>query len=130
MIYLFIFILIGIIAIWIDDNVGEFAWSFFFLATGCLFAHLIYTYNTDPEWIKDRADREAAVLEKRRADEQPRVIREVDGCKVYAFLSADRWHYFTRCKDMTTTETSWEECRMSGKTRTCETKTEAVVVAK
>lgn len=55
-----------------------------------------------------RAEAQAA------ADMQPRVIREVDGCKVYAFKSGDRWHYFTRCADQTTTESSYDV--RSGKT--------------
>ena len=36
------------------------------------------------------------------ADAQPRVIREIDGCKVYAFKS-NGWHYFTRCPSSTST---------------------------
>lgn len=76
------------------------------------------------EWYK-RDERERA--EKERREQTPHVIREADGCKVYAFKSGDRYHYFTRCKNSkTSTESSWEECRQSGKTRTCETKTETI----
>lgn len=38
---------------------------------------------------------------------QPHVIREVDGCKVYTFKSGDRYHYFTKCGNITTTESSY-----------------------
>jgi hypothetical protein len=58
------------------------------------------------DWSKQVvADREA----QERADATPHVIREADGCKVYAFKSGD-WHYFTRCSDGTvTTERNWSE---------------------
>ncbi|MFP3686296.1 hypothetical protein SB847_21565, partial [Bacillus sp. SIMBA_026] len=46
------------------------------------------------------------------ADAKPHVIREADGCKVYAFKAGDNWHYFTRCGDGTvTTERNWTETR-------------------
>lgn len=109
---------------------SEYGWKFFIILCVIWAGVLIYRYNTDPEWIKDRVDRDAAVIAQKRADEQPRVIREVDGCKVYAFKSGDRWHYFTRCKDLTTTDTSWGECTGSGKFRRCETRTESMVVSK
>lgn len=80
------------------------------------------------EWNQQQK-RERA--ERERREQTPHVIREADGCKVYAFKSGDRYHYFTRCPDSrTTTESSWEECRQSGKQRTCETKTESIEVAK
>lgn len=75
---------------------------------------------SESEWsmAHDRAKAEQAA-----ADAKPRVIREVDGCKVYAFKAADRWHYFTRCPNKTTTESSWtENC---GKNCTT-TKTESI----
>lgn len=69
--------------------------------------------------------------ERERREQTPHVIREADGCKVYAFKSGDRYHYFTRCPDSrTTTENSWEVCSQSGKTRTCKTETESIEVAK
>lgn len=56
------------------------------------------------------------------ADLQPRVIREVDGCKVYAFKSSaeGRWHYFTRCPGERTTTDTTNTVR-SGKTTRQET---------
>lgn len=86
--------------------------------------------ESKPERIAAHAAEKAAQEALRKANETPHVIREADGCKVYAFLSGDRYHYFTRCKDQTTTDTSWEECRQSGKSRICETKTESVTVTK
>lgn len=61
---------------------------------------------TMSDWGKrQEADREA----QERADATPHVIREADGCKVYAFKSGD-WHYFTRCSDgSVTTERNWSE---------------------
>lgn len=76
------------------------------------------------EWyqrdLRERAERE-------RREQTPHVIREVDGCKVYAFKSGDRFHYFTRCKNSKTSTTSnWEECSQSGKIRTCKAQTETI----
>lgn len=62
-----------------------------------------------------------------RADQEPRVIREAGGCKVYAFKEGSHWHYFTKCPTTTTTDRTYESCRQSGKTRTCENKTEQIV---
>lgn len=45
-----------------------------------------------------------------------RVIREVDGCKVYAFKSTGNWHYFTRCANQTSTDTTNTHTVSSGKT--------------
>lgn len=58
------------------------------------------------EWNQEILRKEAARYE---ADRTPHVIREADGCKVYAFMSDGRWHYFTRCQSMTTTETTRTE---------------------
>jgi hypothetical protein len=57
----------------------------------------------------DWAKREQAARDAQdRADATPHVIREADGCKVYAFKSGD-WHYFTRCGATVTTERNWTE---------------------
>ena len=70
-------------------------------------------------------------MKRERREQTPHVIREADGCKVYAFKSGDRYHYFTRCPDSrTTTESSWEACSQSGKNRTCKTETESIEVTK
>ena len=75
-------------------------WSI--IAAAC--AGLVYGCNFS-DWAKrDAAARQA----QERADATPHVIREADGCKVYAFKSGD-WHYFTRCGSTVTTERNWTE---------------------
>lgn len=56
------------------------------------------------EWYK-ASKREQAAQEALAA--QPHIIREADGCKVYAFKSGEREHYFTKCGLTTTTESSY-----------------------
>jgi hypothetical protein len=58
---------------------------------------------TNSEWYR-KQQKELAAEQQRWAT--PHVIQEVDGCKVYAFKT-DRYHYFTRCGDKTTTEASY-----------------------
>jgi hypothetical protein len=74
------------------------------LLTGAASCGLLYgCFFSD--WAKrDMEQRQA----QERADTIPRVIREADGCKVYAFRSGD-WHYFTRCGATVTTERNWTE---------------------
>ena len=70
------------------------------------------------EW---RRDGERAQAERERREATPHVVREADGCKVYAFKHVGgRYHYFTRCGSTTTTSSSWESCNTSGKARSCE----------
>lgn len=67
---------------------------------------------------------------RQAADEaarQPHVVREADGCKVYAFKSGDLWHYFTRCPDSrTTTDTTIQYSVRSGKTTTTKQRVESI----
>jgi len=78
-------------------------------------ALLFWSYHeAQPETRTKRAAAEAARVADAAARKVPRVVREVDGCKVYAFEAEERWKYFTRCSDRTTTENSWIE--RSGKT--------------
>ena len=39
---------------------------------------------------------ERAIAERERQEATPHVVREADGCKVYAFKAQERYHYFTR----------------------------------
>lgn len=71
--------------------------------------------------------KEAKEAAQYRADQEPRVIREAGGCKVYAFKEGNHWHYFTKCPTTTTTDRTYEECRKSGKSTVCENKTEQIV---
>jgi hypothetical protein len=58
------------------------------------------------EWYQ-ASEREKRAQEK--ADATPHVIREADGCKVYAFKSGGTYHYFTRCGATVTTERIYAE---------------------
>lgn len=58
----------------------------------------------ETEWYKE-SERQKAIDEQR--ERTPHVIREADGCKVYAFKAGD-WHYFTRCGETVTTERQYE----------------------
>lgn len=79
------------------------------------------------EAVAERKAEEAKKAAQYAADQQPRVIREADGCKVYAFKQGDKWHYFTKCPSTTTTDRTYEQCRKSGKQTICEDKTEQIV---
>lgn len=59
----------------------------------------------ESKWFKDMQANQAKYQKEQRT---PHVIREADGCKVYAFERDGRDHYFTRCpSSVTTTESSW-----------------------
>lgn len=92
-------IVLGVIAIGmlLIDEYGAFIT--FLIA---FFIAVIYRESTSPEW-QERTRK--AELDAQRAA-IPHVIREADGCKVYAFTT-DREHYFTRCGSTVTTETNW-----------------------
>ena len=80
--------------------------------------------------IAERERRERrAIAERERRESTPHVVREADGCKVYAFKhGGDRYHYFTRCGSTTTTSSSWESCNTSGKVRSCKREHEEIEV--
>ena len=69
---------------------------------------------------------ERAIAERERRESTPHVVREADGCKVYAFKAQERCHYFTRCGSTTTTSSSWESCNTSGKVRSCKREHEEI----
>lgn len=81
---------------------------------------------SDEAAAERKADKEKAAAQY-RADQEPRVIREAGGCKVYAFKEGSHWHYFTKCPTTTTTDRTYEVCRKSGKATVCENKTEQIV---
>jgi hypothetical protein len=58
------------------------------------------------EWYKEGERTRAA---KAAAAAIPHVIREADGCKVYAFERGSTDHYFTRCGETVTTERNYTE---------------------
>lgn len=78
------------------------------------------------EAVAERKAEAARIAAQAAADRLPRVIREADGCKVYAFKEG-HWHYFTKCPATTTTDRTYEQCHKSGKTTVCENKTEQIV---
>lgn len=132
-----IFVIIVLVSIIVAMNKGGGdGWvTFFLLIVVWLIGHAIYSFNYDEEAIAERQAEKAREAAQRRANETPHVIREADGCKVYAFLSGDRYHYFTRCPDSkTVTDASWDECHteMVGKmsTKKCVTKSESIEVTK
>jgi hypothetical protein len=59
-------------------------------------------YSESPEYKRIQDVREA----QEKAAKIPHVIREIDGCKVYKFEDG-RDHYFTRCENNTTTESTY-----------------------
>lgn len=129
-----IIILISTI-IGIKTDSGPGCAAFIWMLLVWLIGFMIYDTKYDQQAIADRQAEAAREAAQRKANETPHVVREADGCKVYAFLSGDRYHYFTRCPDSkTTTDTSWDECHseMVGKvsTRKCVTKSEAIEVTK
>ena len=132
---IFVIIVLFSIIVGMNKGAGEGWGAFFLLLIVWLVSFIIYDAKFDAEAIAARQADEAAKAARRRAEETPHVIRDADGCKVYAFLSGDRYHYFTRCPDSkTTTDSSWDECHneMVGKvsTKKCVTKSETIEVTK
>ena len=132
---IFVIIVLFSIIVGMNKGAGEGWGSFFLLLIVWIVGFIIYDTKFDAEAIADRQADEAAKAARRRAEETPHVIRDADGCKVYAFLSGDRYHYFTRCPDSkTTTDSSWDECHneVVGKvsTKKCVTKSETIEVTK
>lgn len=104
--------------------------KFFFVGLCFWLAFFVYRYNYDFEVIAERKEVAAAREAAERREATPHVVREADGCKVYAFKSGERYHYFTRCKEMVTTDSSWEECTSSGKQRHCKIMNESITTSK
>lgn len=84
----------------------------------------IYSCSESPDYIKREVLDKAAEVERKK----PHVIREVDGCKIYTFHAGDRWHYFTRCADRVTTDSTYDV--RSGKTTRTESESIATEVRK
>jgi len=98
-----------------------------FLALVAVFGLVVFGINScqSSDWYKQQ---EKDRIARERAEQTPHVVREADGCKVYAFKSGDRYHYFTRCpENRTATESSYTvQC---GKNCT-RTETETIEVTK
>lgn len=123
----------GVILLWIVSllcawvvikALNEYEWFGALLAAvaAALFAAWGF-HEADPATELKRAERERQKEEAERQDMIPRVVREADGCQVYAFKATGRWHYFTRCPYAgTVTDTAYEHCEGSGKSRRCSEK--------
>lgn len=84
--------------------------------------------ETRPERIAWRKAKVEAEVEAERRARIPHVIREADGCKVYAFTAGSKEHYFTRCAGMVTTDRNYEVKKSCGKNCTkTEQHTETIV---
>ncbi len=63
----------------------------------------VYSCNQS-EWFQES---QRKMDEYNAAQKIPHLVREADGCKVYAFENENRTHYFTRCPNsITSTESS------------------------
>lgn len=62
------------------------------------------------------------------ADATPHVIRQADGCKVYAFKVGGTFHYFTRCgADTVTTDRNYTTTHREGKQTVTDYHVETIV---
>lgn len=105
-------------------------WTLVCFAVTVVFAYFSYQGTTPAHLAEVEADRRAAA-ERERKERTPHVVREADGCKVYAWKGGDRYHYFTRCPDSrTSTQQNWQECTGTGKHRTCKDMTETIEVTR
>lgn len=86
----------------------------------CLIIFGVYSCNQsewNQSWEREQKTKEAAEALR---EQTPHVIREADGCKVYAFKSGANYHYFTRCPANTTTETNNSySCGTAKNPKTC-----------
>ena len=84
-------------------------------------AAAMFWFGVDALFNSDFHKRRVAAEQKRVAEEQkPRLFSQDGECAVYTFKGGDRWQYFTKCKNASSsTTTTWEECRMVGKVRQC-----------
>lgn len=87
-------------------------------------------YFTTPEAKAAEEAREKAERDLAQRERTPHIIREADGCKVYALKAGESWHYFTRCPNATvTTDRTYQRCTGSGKSRRCESAVESIVTS-
>ena len=101
-------------------------WTIGCFAVAVLFAYFSYQ-GTTPAHLAEVAAEDKARAAREERERTPHVIREADGCKVYAWKGGDRYHYFTRCPNSrTTTQQNYQECTGSGKQRTCKEMSEVI----
>lgn len=98
---------------WVFFDNFETAWGVFFgILGGLLIVATFYTNGTD--FRQREAEQGQQKLAARMARETPHVVKEVDGCKVYAFEHDRHTQFFVRCQNSTSTQSNWSE--RSGKT--------------
>ena len=90
--------------------------TFFFMLAVVIIPWSIYHWRDTPE---EHDAKMKAYIEEQEEKKRPVKITEADGCSVYQFYAEGRNHFFTKCNDKVTTESSYT----SGKT----TKTETIV---
>lgn len=101
-------IILGLIAvaiIWAAYKIDELG-SLIVLS---IIAILVVGCNQSDWWQAYAKEIEDTAAVERKAAATPHVIREADGCKVYAFSAEGREHYFTRCPANTVTEASYTQ---------------------
>ena len=82
------------------------------------------------EWYQSgQREADARHEAQEKVEATPHVIREADGCKVYAFKSGGLYHYFTRCPEGTTTEGHHQETTGSGKNARTKDVSETITVS-
>jgi hypothetical protein len=83
-------------------NIKDLSNYSFMAASGALIFFMIGYPWTDTQKAQSAISL-AGEIAKVQAEQTPHVIREADGCKVYAFKAGDSTHYFTRCPNATVT---------------------------
>lgn len=90
---------------------AHFEWdnsSFFFMLAVVAGAWSMYHWRDTPE---ESAAKAQETIRERAERERPKKINEIDGCSIYSFyrVADGRNHYFTKCSDKVTTESSHTE---------------------
>jgi len=82
--------------------------TFFFILAVVIIPWSIWHWRDTPE---ESAAKLQERIREQTESERPRKINEIDGCSIYAFyrVSDGRNHYFTKCSDKVTTESSHTE---------------------
>jgi hypothetical protein len=102
--FLAVFLVLWVVFTYWTES-GMLGFLFAFVVT--LVIHMVYDANIeDGHAAQRKVEREA-----RQAEESiPKVIREVDGCKVYSFIDhggSGRRVYFTRCPESSATQSDY-----------------------
>lgn len=82
--------------------------TFFLILIVVIGSWALYHWRDTPE---ESAAKVQERIREQTERERPQKINEIDGCSIYTFyrISDGRNHYFTRCSDKVTTESSHTE---------------------